>query len=232
MSRIAIIPARGGSKRIPGKNMRPFSGKPIIAYSIETAIKSGLFDEVMVSTDDSAIANFAVSIGAKVPFLRSPANSDDFASTIDVLLEVITNYKQIGKTYQEACCLYPTAPFITNKMLCNGFELMLECGYNSVFPVVAFDYPIQRSLQIDGQGQVSMVWPEFMSSRSQDLPKRFHDSGLFYWFKPQKLEIDLAIFGSNSGALIISELECHDIDTPDDWEMAELKFRRLFPNNI
>ena len=227
MSRIAIIPARGGSKRIPGKNIRPFVGKPIIAYSIEAALKSELFDVVMVSTDDASIAAVAQQFGATVPFYRSDTNSGDFSTTVDVLLEVLDYYGEKGIIFSEACCIYPTAPFVSAHFLSDGFERLVSEKFDSVFPIVAFDYPIQRSLQLSENGQVSMVWPEHLLSRSQDLPKRYHDTGLFYWFRPEKLLKEKSLFGDNSGALIISELECHDIDTPDDWEMAELKFNRL-----
>lgn len=227
MSNLAIIPARGGSKRILGKNIKHFLGKPIIAYTIETAINSQLFDEVMVSTDDEEIAIIAEQLGAKVPFFRSPESSDDFATTVDVLIEVINRYLELNKVFDHACCLYPTAPFITETLLKTGFNLLKSHSYSTVFPVVAFDYPIQRSLQLSEYGKVEMVWPEFLLSRSQDLPKRYHDTGMFYWFSPQEILNDKKLFGENSGALIISELACHDIDNPDDWEMAELKFRRL-----
>ena len=227
MKRLAIIPARGGSKRIPGKNIRSFLGQPIIAYSIEAALKSNLFDEVMVSTDDPEIAHIAQQFGATVPFFRSAQNSDDFSTTVDVLLEVNQKYASQNQHFDFACCLYPTAPFTTSELLINGFNLLVSGNYNTVFPVVAFDYPIQRSLQIDPKGKIEMVWPEFLLSRSQDLPKRYHDTGLFYWYRPSQLELEKKLFCDNSGALVISELECHDIDSPEDWEMAELKYRRL-----
>jgi N-acylneuraminate cytidylyltransferase len=232
MQRLAIIPARGGSKRIPGKNIRSFAGKPILAYSIEAALNSKLFDEVMVSTDDPQIAEVARQFGASVPFLRSAENSDDFSTTVDVLLEVAESYTNAGQTFDTACCIYPTAPFVSAELLSKAFTLLEEGKFNSVFPVVAFDYPIQRSLQRSENGKVEMVWPEYLLSRSQDLPKRYHDTGLFYWYRPNQLINERKLFGENSGALIISELECHDIDSPDDWEMAELKFRRLFPKDI
>ena len=227
MKRLAIIPARGGSKRIPGKNIRDFAGKPIIAYSIEAALKSNLFDVVMVSTDDPEIAKIAQKLGAQVPFLRSAQNSDDFSTTVDVLLEVDEQYATQNQHFDIACCLYPTAPFTSSALLINAYNLLVEKNYDTVFPVVAFDYPIQRSLQIDSNGKIEMVWPEFLLSRSQDLPKRYHDTGLFYWYRPSQLKLEKKLFGENSGALVISELECHDIDSPEDWEMAELKYRRL-----
>lgn len=227
MARLAIIPARGGSKRIPGKNIKPFLGRPILAYSIQAALESQLFDEVMVSTDDAAIAQVALQYGATVPSMRSPENSGDFATTADVLLEVLRDYAQQGIHFAEACCIYPTAPFAHPALLRRSLQTLVDGGYDSVFPVVAFGYPIQRALQLDAEGKASMVWPEYLLSRSQDLPRRYHDTGMFYWFRPEALQKDPRLFGPNSGAVEISELECHDIDHPDDWELAELKYRRL-----
>lgn len=227
MSRIAIIPARGGSKRIPGKNIREFVGKPIIAYSIEAALESKLFSEVMVSTDDEVIGEIARSYGASVPFLRSPQNSGDQSTTVDVILEVLDAYAELNLAFDSGCCLYPTAPFCTPHLIQRGYDLLTQSGSDTAFPIVAFDYPIQRSLQLTATGKVEMVWPEFLLSRSQDLPKRYHDTGLFYWFLTEKIKTEQRLFGENSAGLVISELECHDIDTPDDWEMAEIKYRRL-----
>ena len=227
LNKIAIIPARGGSKRIPGKNIKSFEGRPIISYSITAAIDSKLFDEVMVSTDDHEIATIALQYGATVPFLRSHKASDDFASTEDVILEVITQYHSSGKQFEVGCCIYPTAPFATVKLIQDGFHLLDSGSFDTVFPVVQFDYPIQRSLQFSDKGKIEMVWPQYLDSRSQDLPNRFHDTGMFYWFRTHQFLEDKKLFGENSGAIIISELQCHDIDTTDDWEMAEIKYRRL-----
>jgi len=226
MSRIAIIPARGGSKRIPRKNIRSFCGKPIIQYSIEVALNSGLFDTVMVSTDDTEIAQIALDYGASVPFPRSESNSNDFATTTDVLLEVINHYEKLGQNYNQACCIYPTAPFLSASLLVNSLQLFTAEKYETLFPVVAFDYPIQRSLSINDKGKVEMVWPEYLQSRSQDLTLRYHDSGMFYWFLPYILKQGKSLFTENSGSLIVSHLDCHDIDTIEDWEIAELKFKR------
>ncbi len=228
MTCVAIIPARGGSKRIPGKNIRNFLGKPVIAYSIEAALNSKLFDEVMVSTDDETIAQIAKEYGADVPFMRSVANSGDFATTVDVILEVLSQYEADGKNFTTGCCIYPTAPFVSSELLQRALQLMNNQNFDTVFPIVQFDYPIQRSLQINQDGKVSMVWPEFLLSRSQELPGRFHDTGQFYWFKSESLVKEKALFGNNSGALVLGSLECHDIDTPEDWELAELKYKRLF----
>lgn len=226
MPRLAIIPARSGSKRIPGKNVREFDGRPIIAYSIQAARDSDLFDEVMVSTDDQDIANLAVQLGASVPFLRSRSNSGDFSTTVDVLLEVVDMYRQRDRVFDVACCIYATAPFTTADLLKRSY-IKLEAGaFDTVFPVVEYEYPIQRSLQLK-DGHATMVWPEHQSSRSQDLPPRFHDSGMFYWFRPDKLHAGGGLLNSHSGAVVVSGLECHDIDCEDDWCVAELKFRRL-----
>lgn len=227
MSLLAIIPARGGSKRIPRKNTKHFNGLPIIAYSIKSAIESQLFEEIIVSTDDDEITEIAKQFGASVPFRRSDKNADDFASTEDVLIEVLQAYQEREKFYKVACCIYPTAPFVSADLLTEGLNLLESMNYDSVFPVVQFNYPIQRSLQFSDNGKIEMVCPEYMNSRSQDLPKRFHDTGLFYWFRAENLLKNQKIFSGNSGALVINELDCHDIDTPDDWEIAEVKYRRL-----
>ena len=179
MGNIAIIPARSGSKRIPDKNIRPFLGKPIIAYSIKSAIDSGIFDSVMVSTDSDEIAKTAKEYGAEVPFLRSAKNANDHATLSNVLIEVIHCYKLKGKEYDNICCILPTAPFITGNKIKKGFERLISKKLQSVFPVIEFSYPIQRCLAFD-EGKIKMVWNEFLNSRSQDLPKRFHDTGQYY----------------------------------------------------
>lgn len=229
MSKIAIIPARGGSKRIPKKNSKSFLGKPIIAYSIEAALVSNLFDEVMVSTDDEAIAEIARSYGATVPFLRSDKNADDHAILVDVLLEVLASYKTIGKTFKQVCCILPTAPFVTKQKLQDSFKKLIDNDFDSVFPVLEFSYPIQRALQITND-KVSMVWDAYETARSQDLEKRYHDSGQFYWSKASSLETDKKLFTKNSGAIVISELEAQDIDTETDWKLAEIKYKLFLDN--
>ncbi|MDA8810279.1 pseudaminic acid cytidylyltransferase, partial [Flavobacteriaceae bacterium] len=181
MSNICIIPARGGSKRIQKKNIKPFLGKPIIAYSIEAAINSNLFDEVMVSTDDKEIEEVALRFGAKVPFLRSKKNSDDFSGTVDVIIEVLKNYNIADNENHNICCLYPTAPMVTIDSIKSALELLVDKKYDTVFPVTKFSYPIQRALKIAENQKVSMIWPENMSKRSQDLPSSYHDAGQFYW---------------------------------------------------
>lgn len=223
-AKIAIIPARGGSKRIPRKNIRDFLGQPIIAYVIETALRSGLFDEIMVSTEDDEIARIAAHYGATVPFRRSLANANDYASTADVLLEVLATYAEQGRTFTYGCCLYPTAPLITPALLQASWELLSSCEYDVVFPVLPHSHPIQRALKIEND-RVSMIWPENRLARSQDLPQTYHDAGQFYWFAATPLQQKRQLWTDNVGALIISPMQAQDIDNLDDWQMAELKYQ-------
>jgi N-acylneuraminate cytidylyltransferase len=222
---LAIIPARGGSKRIPRKNIKNFLGKPIIAYSIETAINSKLFDEVMVSTDDKEIAEVAKKYGAKVPFMRSEKNSDDFAGTVDVIEEVLKEYSKKGEEFKVFCCIYPTAPLISEENLKKGFELLRSEKFDSVFPVVGFSYSIQRALRLDENYKAEMICPENQKKRSQDLEKAYHDAGQFYWGISEKFLKEKNLFGKNSGAIILKETEVQDIDNLEDWKMAEIKYQ-------
>lgn len=226
---LAVITARGGSKRIPGKNIKSFCGKPIIEYSIKTALDSNLFDDVIISTDDITIAEIAIAAGATLPFLRSRENSNDFAGTADVLCEVIDSFKQLDIEYSVACCIYPTAPFITVELLKNGLELFAKGKYDVVFPSVKYSYPIQRAINIDtgSNNKVSMLWPDNYSKRSQDLHPVYHDTGQFYWFCPSTMLAKRRLFTENTGSLIINELMVQDIDTIEDWEIAEIKYRIL-----
>lgn len=226
MKNIAIITARGGSKRIPRKNIKNFLGKPIVSYSIEAALQSGLFDVVMVSTDDQEIAEVAKSFGASIPFMRSKENSDDFSSTADVILEVATELQKQGKPFDNICCIYPTAPFITVDKLKESYALMIDKNYDTVFPVMQFGYPILRSLKME-DNKVSMNWPEYLFSRSQDLPPAYHDCGQFYWLNVERFTESKKLFTQNSGSIIIDELEAQDIDNETDWKLAELKFELL-----
>lgn len=227
MSNVAIITARGGSKRIPRKNIKPFQGKPIIAYPIEAALQSGLFDLVMVSTDDEEIAGISKQYGAEVPFYRSPDNSDDYAGTGAVMVEVLQQLKDIGKTFDYACCLYPTAPFVSVHSLQESFRLLQEKRYDSVFPVCAFSFPILRSLKMNPDGRVEMNFPENFARRSQDLPPAYHDAGQFYWTRVEAFEQDPKLYTANSGAIVLSELEVQDIDNESDWALAEIKYSML-----
>lgn len=225
MSKLAIIPARGGSKRIPKKNIKTFLGKPIIAYSIENAVKSGLFDEVMVSTDDADIAQIAKNYGATVPFFRSTKNSDDYATTIDVISEVIGDYKKRGKSFSHTCCIYPCAPFVTSERLKESFEKLEQKKMDCVFPVVRFGFPIQRAVKVNLQGKIEMFQPKYMETRSQDLEPSFHDVGQFYFFKTSKIIDERRLWTENTGFIELPELEAQDIDNLSDWELAEIKYK-------
>lgn len=226
---IAIIPARGGSKRIPRKNIKPFCGYPIIKYSIDAAIKAGCFDEVIVSTDDSEIAEVAESYGAKVPFMRSEVNSNDFATTADVLKEVILEYKNRGKYFEYLCCIYPTAPFVSSDKLREGIELLKQTGADSVLPVTRYSYPIQRSLKIENDRAV-MLWPENYLRRSQDLMPTYHDSGQFYCMRSNSLLDQMKLFAEHTVPIILPESEVQDIDNEEDWKIAEIKYKMF--NNL
>lgn len=226
MSNLAIIPARVGSKRIPRKNIKLFLGKPIIAYSIEAALKSNLFEEVMVSTDDHEIAKVAIKYGANVPFFRSKKNSDDYATTFDVLNEVISRYKEMNKNFEYTCCIYPCAPFVTNKKLIEAHEILIKNKANSVFPIVEYSYPIQRSLRLVGT-KTEFNDVRHKSTRTQDLGKTYHDSGQFYFMKSSIVLNDEEVVGNNSHSIIVSEFEVQDIDTEIDWKLAEIKHQLL-----
>lgn len=227
MSNLLIIPARGGSKRIPRKNIKDFLGKPIIAYSIEAAIKSSLFDEIMVSTDDEEIANIAKNYGAKVPFFRSEINANDYATTFDVVQEVISKYKLLNKTFQNTCCLYACAPFVSATKLTEAFQVLQKGNYDTVFPIVPFGFPIQRALKKNDKDKVSSYNPEFNLTRSQDLEQSFHDAGQFYWMNTEACLKKKAILTDNTGSIVINEIEGQDIDTNIDWKLAELKYELL-----
>lgn len=224
---LAIIPARGGSKRIPRKNIKDFLGKPIIAYSIEAAIKSKLFDEVMVSTDDSEIAEVAKKYGAKVPFLRSVKNSNDHATIADVMKEVLSEYKKQGKEYDYAFCVYPTAPFITAEKLKNAFETIKKTGADVVLPVTRFSFPIQRGLKIKKNGKLAFIRPENANTRSQDLMPAYHEIGQYLCCNVKKFLVRKKSFSENAVPIIIPESEVQDIDNEEDWKIAEIKYKIL-----
>jgi N-acylneuraminate cytidylyltransferase len=224
---IAIITARGGSKRIPRKNIKPFFGKPIIAYSIEAALQSGVFDEVMVSTDDPEIAAVAQKFGATVPVMRSEKNSDDTSTTVDVLMEVLDWYESQGQSFESACCLYPTAPFVTSGRLQQAKELLYNSGADTVLPITAFSFPVLKSFQKSADDKVSFMWDEYRNFHSQDLPKAFHDSGQFYFFKTAAFREQRKLFTENTVGLEIPETEVQDINDELDWKLAEIKFSFL-----
>ncbi|MCH5270445.1 MAG: pseudaminic acid cytidylyltransferase [Lachnospiraceae bacterium] len=224
---VAIITARGGSKRIPRKNVRPFLGKPIILYSIQAALSSGIFDEVMVSTDDTEIAELAKKAGATVPFLRSEATANDHASTADVLLEVLDSYKKQGRNFDYACCIYPTAPFVSGEKLSKAMTMIKEAEADSLLPVVRFSFPPQRSVVLR-DGGLAFRWPEHMNSRSQDLEPFYHDAGQFYCLRVSSFLEQKRMVMDKTIPFELPELEVQDIDNPEDWEIAEVKYRILY----
>ena len=226
MKTIAIITARGGSKRIPRKNIKEFCGKPILAYSIEAAVGSGIFDTVMVSTDDEEIAAIAKQEGAEVPFLRSEETSGDFATTSDVILEVLLQYEARGEVFDEVCCIYPTAPFVTGEKLKDAVNVMEEKKYDSVMPVTPFSFPPLRGMVLDGD-KISYKWEKYEDYRSQDLETIYHDCGQFYVLNTEVFKQTKKLVTKNTGAIEISELEMQDIDNEIDWKLAELKYELL-----
>ncbi|MFA9376901.1 MAG: pseudaminic acid cytidylyltransferase [Lachnotalea sp.] len=226
MSNIAIITARGGSKRIPRKNIKEFCGRPIIEYSIKAALDSNIFDEVMVSTDSEEIAEIACAAGAKVPFLRSEKTSDDFATTADVIMEVLQKYKEKGKTFTYACCIYPTAPFVTATKLNDGIKLLKKKSGNMVMPIVMFSFPPQRGMIYGGDG-IKHKWPENKNLRSQDLEPIYHDCGQFYCYDVEKFISQKGQFINGIIPMIMPETQVQDIDNMDDWKIAELKYQLM-----
>ena len=226
MKKVAIITARGGSKRIPGKNIKDFLGKPIMAYSIIAAIESGEFDEVMVSTDDEQIAEVAKAYGAKVPFYRSEKTSGDYATTTDVLIEVLEEYEKRGQHFDAAACIYPTAPFVTGEKLSKAMKKLIESNADTVIPVVAFSYPPKRSFVIRDEKLV-FAHPEYMDSRSQDLESEYHDVGQFYCFKTDAFKKNGKLLLGNILPMIVDETEVQDIDNESDWKIAEIKYNAL-----
>lgn len=226
MSSVAIITARGGSKRIPKKNIKEFCGKPILAYSIEAALKSGAFDEVMVSTDSQEIADIAREYGASVPFMRSETNSNDISTTADVLEEVISEYEKIGKDFDTLACIYPTAPFVTGEKLSDAMNKMQESGADALVSVVKFGFPPQRAFVIRDE-KVCYQYPEYERARSQDLEKIYHDCGQFYILKKKALCQYHSLIVPNTIPYEIPEEEVQDIDTMSDWKIAEVKYTVL-----
>lgn len=226
MSRVAIITARGGSKRIPRKNVRMFYGRPVMAYAIEVALLSNLFDEVIVSTDDQEIADIAIHHGAQVPFLRSQENSNDVAGTLDVLKEVLTSYKNRGKTFQELCCLYPVSPLITAESLKGACLALQSHSVDFVVPVAKYSTPIQRALKID-HGRLLMADPSNVNVRSQDLEPRYFDVGQFYFAKTEPLMSATSLFTDRTSAFEVDEFHVQDVDNEADWKILEFKYAFL-----
>lgn len=225
--RLAVIPARGGSKRIPRKNIKPFCGKPMIAWSIEAALQSGCFDQVMVSTDDIEIAGVARQYGALVPFVRPADLSDDHAGTTVVVAHAIDWFKQAGPQPTQVCCLYATAPFVTVTDIRRGLDCLDESGGDFAFSVTSFPFPIQRAIRINTRGRVEMFQPEHFNTRSQDLEEAYHDAGQFYWGQTDAWLQQRPIFGQASVPVLLPRHRVQDIDTSEDWERAEWMFKAM-----
>lgn len=225
MNIVAIIPARGGSKRIPGKNVRPFCGKPLIAYSIDAAKESGLFDRIIVSTDSDDIARVALDCGAEVPFRRPAELSGDCTATDPVIQNALGWLQAQQAPADFFCCIYATAPFISADDLRRGFNLLQEHRATSAFAVTSYPYTIFRSLKITAAGRVEMFWPENLLKRSQDLPEAYHDAGQFYWGDTAKYLQEGRIFSADAVPVVIPRHRVQDIDTQEDWDRAELMFK-------
>jgi len=226
MKAIAIITARGGSKRIPKKNIRDFCGKPILAYSIEAALQAGVFDTVMVSTDSEEIARVALAYGAEVPFYRSEKTSGDYATTNDVLLEVLAEYEKRGQTFDLTCCIYPTAPFVTGKKLRNAVEQLSASDADTILGVVPFSFPPQRAMVVR-EGRLVFEYPEYLDTRSQDLVPHYHDAGQFSIMKTERYLVNRKVLLGKILPLVLDEMEVQDIDNETDWEIAEIKYRMM-----
>ena len=224
---VAIITARGGSKRIPHKNIKEFCGKPILAYSIEAALASGVFDRVMVSTDDEEIAEVARKYGAEVPFMRSEKTANDYATTKDVLEEVLAEYEKRGEHFDTLCCIYPTAPFITSDRLAEAMRLLEEKKGDTLLPVVRFSFPPQRCVVQDEDGYLKFKWPEYRNSRSQDLEPYYHDAVQFYCLLVSSFLAQQNLIMEKTVPMELPETEVQDIDNEEDWKLAEMKYHML-----
>ncbi len=224
---VAIIPARGGSKRIKRKNIKTFVDEPIIAKSISAAKKANIFDSVIVSTDDDEIKDVALSFGAEVPFLRPKELSDDYTPTIPVIKHAIDQINAAqDKKVTSVCCIYPTAPFLLAQDLVSAYAMLAsDATIDYVFPVVEYDYPIQRALRININNSISMFYPENYDKRSQDLEKSYHDAGQFYWGKVESWLNEIPIFNGNSASVVMPRLRVMDIDTYEDWVLAEFMYK-------
>jgi len=221
MKNVAIIPARGGSQRIPKKNIKSFAGRPIIAYSIQAAQKTKLFHRIIVSTDSEEIAKVARDCGAEVPFMRPAALADDYTGTGEVVLHALEWLNESGEKIESLCCLYPTAPFVQPEAIRQGYEALKKYGATSAYSVTTFPSSIFRALKINSQGRIEMTWPEYRDTRSQDLPQTYHDAGQFYWADANKYLIEKRFLSKDSIPIIIPRYLAHDIDNYEDWETAE-----------
>ena len=224
---ICVIPARGGSKRIPRKNIKEFNGKPIIAYSIEAALKSNCFDQVIVSTDDVEIVEVAKKYGAQVPFIRPTELSNDYAGTIPVIKHAIEWLEENNNSIESVCCLYATAPFIQPQTISRAFQQLQESKTDYCFSATCFTFPIQRAIQITRDDKVEMFYPEYFNVRSQDLEEAYHDAGQFYWGKAQAFKDELPIFSEVATSYILPRYLVQDIDTKEDWIRAEAMYKTL-----
>jgi N-acylneuraminate cytidylyltransferase len=224
---VAIIPARIGSKRIPKKNIKIFHGKPMIAYSIQAALKTKLFSSIIVSTDSMELANIAITYGAEVPFIRPAELSDDFTGTDAVILHALNYLIDHGADIQYVCCIYATAPFISASYIKKGFDLLKKENATSAFSVTTYPYPIYRSLKISEDGRLQMIWPDYMNVRSQDLSEAYHDAGQFYWADAQKYLIEKNIFSKDAVPVVLPRYLVQDIDTDEDWQRAEAMYKVL-----
>jgi len=225
--RLCVIPARGGSKRIPQKNIRDFCGKPILAYSIEAALASSCFDKVIVSTDDEEIASIAKKYGAEVPFLRPEELSDDYTGTNEVIKHAIEWYQNNNESISFVCCIYATAPFVESKYIKEGYEKIISSNKSFAFTVTSFPFPIQRAIRINNNNEVEAIWPENTLKRSQDLEDAYHDAGQFYWGRSESFVNDEVIFSTASVAVLLPRHLVQDIDTLEDWHRAELMYKSI-----
>lgn len=224
---IAVIPARGGSKRIPHKNIKPFRGRPMIEYSIEAARRSGVFDAVVCSTDDPAIAAAARSAGAQTPFSRPPELADDHTPTAPVLQHALRSCRQAGWNVEYLCCIYATAPFVQAEDIRRGFAILRETEAGAAFSVTTFPFPIFRALKLTAAGSLAMFWPEHELTRSQDLPEAYHDAGQFYWLRAEPFLETGRIYTEDARPVLLPRHRVQDIDTPEDWERAEHMHKAL-----
>jgi pseudaminic acid cytidylyltransferase len=225
--KLAVIPARGGSKRIPRKNIKLFAGKPMIAWSIEAAQRTGLFDRIVVSTDDEEIASIARKYGADVPFVRPAELSDDYTGTAPVIAHAIEWHLKRGSDPIEICCIYATAPFLRSEDIILGQETLDQLGVDFAFSVTSYAFPIQRAIKLRNDGRIEMFDPSQFQARSQDFPEAFHDAGQFYWGTSDAWLSGAPIFGAKSAPVLLPRYRVQDIDTPEDWERAELMMEVL-----
>jgi pseudaminic acid cytidylyltransferase len=225
--RLALIPARGGSKRIPRKNIKLFCGKPMIAWSIEAALQSGCFDRVMVSTDDNEIAQAAKTYGADAPFFRPSELADDHTGTIPVIAHATQWQNENGIAATEVCCIYATAPFVQAEDLQRGLQLLQSSGADYAFSVTTYAFPIQRAIRITPEQRVEMFQPQHFATRSQDLEEAWHDAGQFYWGKAQAWLKGKPLFSKDAAPVPLPRYRVQDIDTPEDWARAEWMFNAM-----